>query len=266
MSGEKNKSPKMDRAKYAEIKKTIYKRELSNHSRLFLFNTGDDWYKMSGNSLLIFVYEIAPKIPLKPNILPDNDYTDTIFEEGLVSFHGIDSLKKRLEKVKVLKEVHKTDDVVAFDLNFEVSDKRLIELKEILKEDQERAVAILKPEVILVPTAYTKMRHVMKRTFEVTRKMPVTSRDVCGERMMFYAKEIVNTYLLMNKEIISEQKAWPEMLKMAEKLQIEMAIAVELKVLDQNSAVSIGGDLINLKHILKREIKKRDANAKKTGR
>lgn len=258
MAEKEKTSHKSKSAKYEALKKTVKEREEENTSRLFLFNTGDDWYKMSGNSLLIFTYKIAPKIPLKPNILPDTDYTKTIFDEGLISFHGIEALKKRLEKVDVLKEIKKSNDLVVFELNFSVTEKQLKEFKELLKEDQERVVSILKPEIVLAPMLYTKMRHILKRTFEITRKMPTYSRQMFGEKMLFFAKEIVSTYLLMNKDQISEKKGWLDISKMTEKLQVEMAVAVELKVLDQNSAVSVGGELIEMKKMLKKELKRRN--------
>lgn len=258
------KKPLSKRARYDHLKREIQKREQTNYSRLYLFHTGNDWYKMSGNSLLIFVYEIAPKIPIKPNILPDTDYTETIFDEGLISFHGLETLERRLRKVDVLKEIKKAENVAMFELNFAIPAKRMNELREVLKEEQEHAVSVLKPDIVLMPMIYTKMRHLMKRTYEVTRKMPIYARDVSGKKMMYFAKEIVNTYLLINKELMDQMQGWNEIALMAEKLQIEMAIAVELKILDQNSAVSIGGELIELKKMLKKEVRRRNATTTKT--
>ena len=83
---------KRRREEYSRVKAEVKKLEDNNFSHLIMFGSGKDWYKMGGNSLYIYYYEIAKKIlGLKPNIQPDTDYSSTIFKEGLISFRGVES-------------------------------------------------------------------------------------------------------------------------------------------------------------------------------
>ena len=247
------------RARYAALKKRVFDFEQTNFSNLILFSSGKDWYKMSGHSLLIYKYKIAPITEYRVNILPDTDYTDVIFDEGVVSFRNLDSLQKRLEKSGVFKNILTGGGTAKFELNFTVKPEEIEEWKELLVAEQEKAIALVKPEIIIMPQAYTKMRHVLKRTYEVTRKLNVIERECGGRAMMDYAKQIVETYLLMNKKMIPEEEGWQKMLELAEMLQAEIAMGVELKYLTPKAAVGIGEDLISLKRTLNNRIKKLDA-------
>ena len=244
------------RARYAVLKKSVENYETTNFSTLMLFKSGKDWYKMAGNSLLIYKYKIAPLAGHRINVLPDNDYTDVIFDEGIVSFRNIDALKERLEKTNVYKSTLVGRETIRFGLNFVIEPEEIAELKRQLVNDQEKAASLLKPEIVMMPQAYTKMRHVMKRTYELTRKMNIIDRDCGGRKMMGHAKDMVETYLLMNKNIVPEKEGWEKLLELAEKLQTEIVIGVELKYITQKSAISVGEELISLKRTLKNRIKK----------
>ena len=48
------------RIKYEKVKGKVKELEEKNFSRLVLFSSGSEWFKMGGNSLLIYKYVIAP--------------------------------------------------------------------------------------------------------------------------------------------------------------------------------------------------------------
>lgn len=255
MSGQTSMNPRRSRGRRYEIlKQQVKELEKKNFSKLLLFHSGQDWYKMTSNSLLIFVNKIAPKLSGKPNILPDNDYTKTTFSEGYVSFHGIETIKKRLEKLDVLKDFRKTEDAAVFELNFSVSETEMKEFRRKLFDDQERAVSLLRPELSIEPKFYTKFRHILRRSFEATRKMPVYEREMFGKKILDLAEELVDIYLSINKSATSEVSGWKKIDEMIDSLMTKITIATELEVMDKNSALAIGEDLIELKKDLRRKL------------
>ena len=253
---------KRRREEYSRVKAEVKKLEDNNFSHLIMFGSGKDWYKMGGNSLYIYYYEIAKKIlGLKPNIQPDTDYSSTIFEEGLISFRGVEPLQKKLEKAKVLSDKQVGKNVVMFRLNFSVTKGDIDRFREDFRFERERALTILRPNVVLYPKVYEHIRRVQKRVFEVVRKMSVFERDYNGLLMAEYSRKIAKYYMLLNSRTLSEKDGWKKIYELTNLLIIEISFAAELKEWRQDVAVSIGAELIEIK----REAEKRLAEGGKSG-
>lgn len=235
------------RAKYDDLKLAVKRLEEKNFSRLIVFQSGKDWYKMAGNSLLIYKNEVVPKIKMKANVQPDTDYTNTIFEEGVISFRGEESIRERIEKAKLLKNVTKKSGVIVFDLNLVVSTKQMETYRRELKDDKERAMAILKSNIVLNPETYGKIKYVQKRIFETVRKMSVYERDYNGMVMADYSRKMMEMYMMMNNEMVSEKEGWEEILRLANLLLMEVTFVTELKVVRTDVGVNLGAELTDIR-------------------
>ena len=241
---------------YDRVKSEVKELEQSNFSELLLFRSGGDWFKMGGNSLLIYYFDIAKKIlDLKPTIQPDTDYSKTIFEDGILSFRGIDGIRERLKKAEVLKEVKSEKTIVRFRLNFSVRKEEIEELKERLREERETAMAVLRPMVILYPVVYREIRHVQKRVFEVVRKMSSYERDYNGNLMADYSRRIAKYYLMLNNGMLAEKEGWKKIIEMVNLLMIEVTFASELGEIRHDIAVSVGAELVKIKREIENNMK-----------
>ena len=219
---------------------------------------------MGGNSLLIYYYEIARKLlKQKPNLQPDTDYTKCIFEDGVLSFHGTDSIEKRLNKVGVLKEKRSGSTSIVYEMNFTVSQERITELRAKLKAEQERAISILRPSAILVPEIYEQLRHILKRIFECVRKMNAFERDFNGLVMTNCARDMLKSYRMINSGLIDEKAGWSAIYEKADYLIYELSFTSDLRIWRQDVIVSIGADIIQLKRLLE---KKLEADGKASGK
>lgn len=245
-----------DRIRYEEIKAAVKKLEEKNYSRLILFRSGKDWYKMGGNSMLLYKFSIAPQLKLRVNIQPDTDYTKTVFEEGIVSFRGVDSLRNRIMDLGKLRTESKKGGVVVFELNFVTPQRQIDEFREILGQDQERALAVLKPDIVLLPEVYGKIRYIQKRIFETVRKMSTYERDYNGLIMAEYSRQMMKYYMMMNNEMIDETEGWEKLLTAVNLLIIEVTFVTELKVIRQDIGVNIGAELIDIRHAVERKLGK----------
>lgn len=246
-----------DRVKYEELKVAIKNLEEKNFSRLILFHSGGkEWYKMGGNSLLIYKNAIAPRLKIRVNVQPDTDYTKCIFEDGVVSFRGMESLKERLEKVEKLKKITRRGEVVIFDLNLVVTEEQMQEYRDDLRDERERAVAVLKADIVLTPEIYGKLKYIQRRIFETVRKMSVYERSYNGMVMTEYSRMLTKTYMMMNNNMMDEKEGWAEILRLTKLLIIEITFVTELKVIRGDVGASIGAELIDVKKMVEKEMKK----------
>ena len=244
-----------DRIKYEELKEAIKNLEEKNFSRLILFHSGGkEWYKMGGNSLLIYKNKIVPQLKIRTNVQPDTDYTKCIFEEGVISFRGVESLKERLEKAEKLKKITRRGEAVIFDLNLVVTEEEMQEYREELKDERERAVAVLRADIVLSPEIYGKLKYIQRRVFETVRKMSVYERSYNGMVMTEYSRMLTKTYMMMNNNMMDVKEGWKEILRLTNLLIIEITFVTELKVIRSDVGASIGAELVDVKKMVEKEI------------
>jgi len=132
------------RQRYDKLKAEVAKLEQQNFSRIVAFKSGTsgEWYKIGGNSMLIYYYEVCQKIlNVRPNIQPDTDFSTTNFETGVICVRGLETLEKRLVRAEVLKEkrVGKSGTVV-FALKISVPEEVMQKLREETVEAQDYKV------------------------------------------------------------------------------------------------------------------------------
>lgn len=244
----------MDKKKYETIKTAVKNLEEKNYQNLILFRSGKEWYKMGGNSLLIYLNKIAPQLKIKPNIQPDTDYTKIIFEDGLISFRGIENLRTKLERLKVLGTVKENEGMVIFELTFKVDIAQLKNYKVELYDERERTLKTLTPEITVAPRLYGDFRHLQKRIFEIVRKMGGYEREYNGNLMAEYSRKIIKYYLMMNAKMVNEKNGWKEILNLVKMLMMELTFAMELKYVNPDVGARISGELIEIRRGVEKEI------------
>ncbi|MBR3257191.1 hypothetical protein IKG02_02805 [Candidatus Saccharibacteria bacterium] len=249
---------KRRREEYDRVKSDVFRLEKKNFSRLILVRSGKEWLKMGGNSMLIYYYDIAKKIlDLRPNIQPDTDFSQVIFEEGVISFRGYEGLEKKLRKAQVFKSRKVGRNVVEFELNFSVGVEEMKYLREEMIREREKAMAVLKPRTILYPKIYEKIRRVQKRVFEATRKMTVFERDYNGLLIAEYSRKIAKFYLMLNNGMIPEIEGWKKITELINLLIVEMSFATELREIKQELAIAVGAELIEVRREVEKRIKEK---------
>lgn len=244
------------RQDYERLKQRVRLAEKTNYSRLILFESGDEWLKMGGNSLLIYYYDIAKRsLKEKPNILPDTDYTKTIFEDGIISFFGTNAIEKKLKKAGVLKEKIKRDGGVIFELNFSVSEKEIKAHLLELQLEKRRALEVLNPKIMLEPEIYECIRSIQKRIFETVRNTTSFERDYNGLKLCEFSLEICRQYNYMNLGRVKEPEGWDKILDLIDRLSTEITFVIELKIWSQDTSVAVATKLVQLKRLCERKLK-----------
>ena len=101
-------------ARTKAAKEKAYAFELKNRSKILLFYSGEGWYKMGGNSALIYLHLLAPKFGLNPKLKPDRDFYHK-FPDGIISIRDLEAVKTTFAAHKI-KLVAEDDDLIVFDL------------------------------------------------------------------------------------------------------------------------------------------------------
>lgn len=250
----------MDKKKYEKVKTKVMELEEKNLSRLILFDSGKGWYKMGGNSLLIYYFKIAPLLNIKPNIQADTDYTKKIFNEGFISFRGTESLKGKLERLKLLKGEKEEDGFTNFELEFKVDPVQLRSFRADLRQQRENAVRTLVPEIVIEPVIYGKIRYLQKRTFEIGRKMNDYERKYNGLLISDYARKMAKYYLMMNFNLMEERVGWKKIQELTKLLLIEVVFLVDLRIIEQNAGVIVGEKIIEIQNDIENHLKRMKRN------
>ena len=85
---EKAELGRKQKAEYQKIKAFALEHERQNFSKLFIIHEKDNWWKMIGNSALIFHYDIAKRIKYSSKLMEDSDF-ECRSEEGVVNIKSI---------------------------------------------------------------------------------------------------------------------------------------------------------------------------------
>ena len=245
------------RQRYDKLKAEVAKLEKQNFSRIIAFKSGTsgEWYKIGGNSLLIYYYEVCQKIlNIRPNIQADTDFSTTNFDAGVICVRGLDILEKRLVRAEVLKEkrVGKSG-VVVFELKISVPEAVMKKLQKDTLEAQEQALAVVRPKATLDPEAYNTLRHLQKRTYEEARKMTDYERAYIGLEAARTSREMTEVYFAMNVGIEADSVAgWRKIYALANRLSFLLNFITDLKIAEVAPLARLWDDLTSLMRYIKK--------------
>ncbi len=254
-------SLRTSRQVYDTTKNKVVELEKQNVSRIIAFQSDakGEWYKIGGNSLLLYYFEICQKIlNLHPTIQPDTDFSSATFPEGVICIRGLAALEKRLARAQVLKTKRAGGNTVVYELNISLPLETLDKLRADLIHSREEALAVVRPKSSLDPEAYDYIRHLERRVYEEARKFNSFDREYIGLEAIRLAHRMTTVYFDMNTGLISESSGWKEIYTLARRLSYDLSTVTDLKICPVSPLTRIWDDCINFLHYLKRTHLKKD--------
>lgn len=240
---------------YDAVKAEVAKLEKQNFSKIIAFKSGasGEWYKIGGNSMLIYYYEVCQKIlNIHPNIQPDTDFSTTNFETGVICVRGLETLEKRLKKAEVLKARRIGGGTVVYDLKIKLSEETLNKLREETVAARERALSVVRPNATLDPETYRLLRHLQKRMYEEARKMTAFDRAYVGEDAARVSRKMTELYFDMSEGLTPAPEGWKMIYKLANDLSYLMNFMTDLKISQVAPMTRLWDDLTQLIRQVKR--------------
>lgn len=247
-------------AEYRENKKKVLDLEKRNFQHLILFPASDKdtnkkkFYNMIGNSAVIYVHEIGPRIDRKPTLRIDLDSG----ERSSVGMCSIADLKTFEEKmagigVKRMKEYKGYEDLVMFKLNREYSKD---EIRGMIREHQKSLDTlnkILYAEV-LHPDIHRQILDLKRIIPSKVKNMDKTYREVVGMKMVDTLMELVETYSQMAHGDIEELEGGKRMLLKLDMLLAEISMMSELQLWDVAACIRAASIAAGAKQLIKGKI------------
>lgn len=246
--------------KYYEYKKKAIELEKRNKQYLILwpasdFNVnGKQFYNMGGNSAIIYVHELAPRIKRRPTLRRDMDTCNDNekFYSGVCSIQSLYKLESALKSININREPAK-NGLVFFKLPREYTKD---EIKGMLKYEQAKLDNLNKIlySKVLYPDIHRLILDLKKLIPSKVKNMEKTYREVIGMEMIKSLMILVRNYTQMAHGDKDELEAAIEMDRECDMILAEISIFNELQKWDMEVCISMGAKVVGIKQLLRGKI------------
>lgn len=249
-------------AKYRETKRKALEFEKTNTEYLVLWPASDKdynkehtFYNMGGNSAIIYVHEIGPRIKRKPVLRHDmdNGNRDEKFHSGVCSVADLDKLTEKLKTINIERVETEDKELVFFKLNREYPPD---EVREMLKQEQKRIDALNKViySKVLHPDIHKQVLELKKLIPPKIKNMDKTYREVVGMEMMRTLMNLIRSYSQMAHGDIEEKEGAQKMMLEADMILEETSLFNELKLWEVVFCIRIADITNGMRQLLKGKI------------
>lgn len=221
---------RIEKEKYLKIKAFALEREEENFSKLFVIHEKKNWWKMIGNSAIIFHYEIAKRIGMTSRLVDDTDFEHRS-KNGVVNISNIDVLGEKLEKNKI-QYLEIKPEYIVFNLGQKSTVSDIERMKKTRELEWAKINKIILPENTF-PLLYRSERQLLAKMNEITRRFEPNARDVFGKQLLVRSEWMVRNYsLTMNGYGIEIKEYLEKTIEHARWMTSEMAIVAELRLVE----------------------------------
>ena len=268
--GRSNAEKRAAYAKYNDNKRKAIDLESRNFQHLVLWPASDkdinekyQFYNMGGNSAIIYVHEIGPRIKRKPTLRVDLDHGKEKFHSGVCSIGNLPLFIEKMKEIGI-KQVESTkgyEDFVFFKLNREYSQA---EIRRMLREEQKRLDALNKLlyAQVMYPDIHRLILDLKKIIPSKVKNMDSVYREVVGVRLIDALLELIKTYSQMAHGDIDELEGARKMLLDVDMILAEVSMMNELRQWDVTACIRVAEIAVRTKQLIKGKIvnKKNEAN------
>lgn len=172
---------RLAKEKYYDLKQRVLKWENNNYDKLTVIDAGKGWYKMFGNSAIIYVCQLAKRLSLKAELISDTDFELTT-DKPVYLFRDFEKLEERLKRLKIFR-CSMEDGAYVFDLGYKVDACDLAMMQRENEILRERANKLVLPKEVF-PGLRNELRMLARGVYEVVRKMNPAAREMMGDDMV----------------------------------------------------------------------------------
>lgn len=240
---------------YLELKRRALEYEKDNYTQLVAIKTHEgNWWKLVGHSAIMYKYMVAPRLRLKPKLMPDTDY-NVKSEEGVISISDIDRFEEKLKQGKIFR-VKTTELTRIFDLGERVSEEDYVLM---VNEDEmklEMANKLIRPEERM-SELNAKVKKMLEIIHPNVRKMEGVTRDVFGVEM---EQKIVKLQLMVLRSArgtMEVEECLTEAFDIAEDLYGYVEVILNLRLMEPKIIYRMAEAIVALESQIKKELKKR---------
>lgn len=235
------------------IKSKVFHFEQNNYTKLVVFSSGDNWYKMGGNSALIYVYMVAPQIGVQPKLRPDKDFYDR-FVDGVVSVRDLNLLIAAFSGIGIKLE-RIDDDVAIFDLGRKVSKAELEAIRDVKEEHLEQVNQIVKVNAMYPAIVSVERRIARNMRSRMLKASPMDREMILTEMAKQTLKSVVDIFGISNN-LGEAEKVLKNVHTLNERMKIYVLQLMELGIFDVEECLRTEQDLVEANTLIAAELKK----------
>lgn len=232
-------------AEVKEIKLEAKEFEKRNNSKLMVFASSSGWWKMGGNSALIYAHILSRDLhlPSTPRVRLDKDLYGKFFE-GVLSIPNIDSLTERLEAIGVKVE-DKNERRVIFALPKPIQEDQLETIRSI-REETLRKINETIPVRVIYPEVLIQQRKVALKMRTLLSNASKVDADICVTKMARTAWEDVillgkmsRRYDVNKSQELSAYEILKQIFKDNEELEMNIQMMVDADMISADEAMKV---------------------------
>ncbi|MBQ2638525.1 hypothetical protein IJF91_00450 [Candidatus Saccharibacteria bacterium] len=241
-AGEKGRK---QREEYFKIKAFALEREKENFSKLFVIHEKKNWWKMIGNSALIFHYDIAKRIKYASKLMEDSDF-ECRSEEGVVNIKSIYDLEAKLEANKIY-YLDTQEEYKIFNIGKRYTKDDIERLKKARELEWEKINSIVLPKQIH-PLLFKSERELLETLYTYTKRIEPYIREVVANPMLERASWMVREYSMMANGVGMEEKEYLEKILVNTKWMTSQTIIIsELRLAEPERIFRLLKSIENLR-------------------
>ena len=197
-----------DKAALKKIKAKVFSLEEDNFDHVYIYYSGNKWYKCGGKSAQYLSHILAPKFPEKysPRLMPDNDF-ENVFKTGIISIRDLSKIRAGMESLKI--EEEKRPDFKNFIISFPIGNlatkkefRNTLKIDELKKQKISEAIALVHSD----PEMAKHLRSIQKATYDTVKKMKTVDRDTLGKKLLETSLNVSILFRDWEKGALSEKE------------------------------------------------------------
>lgn len=257
------RKPNEERMRYQKCKAHAMLMETANYDKIIVFPSIDaPWYKIGGNSVLFYAYDIAPatfKNKELPTVRPDTD-NGIRSDDGIVFVRNIEALIKRLEKAEITKYEVLDDGIYVFQLAREYTKTEVKGLRQIRYQKGNELEDMAVPKRVY-PELRGEIVKAIRMVMPKAKKMDEFYRNTMGMSIAGAVLEMNRVYL----ELANGRMKFADALtKIVENANVVLEMLVVIKEVDAWNPVTlveVGSLMVDIKVAVKKIINKSNEKA-----
>ncbi|MBR0430689.1 hypothetical protein IJJ05_00100 [Candidatus Saccharibacteria bacterium] len=235
---------------YAEYKRKLMELEKSNNNKLLFLRSTKGFYKLFGNSLYFYAFNIAPKLNIDVRVFSDGDYEEKS-EAGVVSVKNLEEIEKLFLELKIKRANtrDKTGNIVVYKLPWSYTDE------EIQKYVEQNTYELHKYNHVIVaentiPVLYLNLNELLKISYENVRRLEPVARETLGNIIIDITAEMIRIYIEMANGRINEVKGLQNLKIRLNKIKSQVKILADLKLWNARTYARVGESMIKIQDII----------------
>ena len=222
--------------KYEELKKKVLSEEEKNFGSLYVFRDTSGWYKMVGNSAVIYAYDLAKRLKINVRVIDDTDFRYKA-RGGIVTFQNLKIFKERMAKLKIFPRFEQ-DNMIIFDLGRKYRPEELNEIKNYEAVLDSQANKLIMPDTIL-PEVKVQLQKLAKILLSNVRKMEPTSQKMVGLDLVKTMGMMYREYVLAMNGYKDPQEYVEWALKRLREIEADMMIILNLELFQRKQMMMV---------------------------